>query len=154
MRSFFTSCISSGVMGVEDLSGYRALYESCQNMEGQEKGVLVSNLNSLVEDATCIVDTSSITSAGAQDGALPASASGQCTDDDAEVVKIFGEGFSCVSAAASQMCSLIIANSPRACTCSCPMDGSESVCTNNDARSWRSAPTMPSSAARATRAWC
>ena len=65
LRSFFTSCIDSGVMGVENLASYRALYDDCLEMEAQERSVLVSNLNSLVEDPTCRVDTSSITSGDA-----------------------------------------------------------------------------------------
>jgi hypothetical protein len=101
----------------------------------EEKAVLVSNLNSLVEDPTCRVDTSSITSGDPTAGSLPTSATEACTDDDSEVQKIFGDGpdVSCVSAAASGMCAVILANSPLACTCSCPTDGSGPVCQNDDA---------------------
>ena len=131
--TFFNDCIAPGVMAVADLDGYRALYESCQALDPAEKGTLISNLESLVADAACRVDTSAITSAGANDGGLPTSATEACTDDDAELQKVFGDGFTCVSAAASAMCALVTANSPLACTCSCPPDGSGTVCHNDDA---------------------
>ena len=51
------------------------------------------------------------------------------------MAKIFdgGEDLTCASAAASGMCVMIVSNSPQACTCSCPPDGSGPVCQNNDA---------------------
>ena len=131
--TFFNSCIEPGVMGVDDLTAYRSLYESCQNLDPTEKGRLVSNLESLVEDETCQVDTSTITSAGATDGGLPMSATEDCLDDDEELQKVFGDGFTCISASASAMCVLVTANAPLACTCSCPPDGTGAVCHNNDA---------------------
>ena len=131
--TFFSSCIEPGVMGVDDLAAYRTLYESCQNLDPAQKGILVSDLESLVEDETCRVDTSAITSAGAADGGLPNSATQECLDDDAELQKVFGDGFTCVSAAASAMCGVVTANAPLACTCSCPPDGTGPVCHNDDA---------------------
>ena len=61
------------------------------------------------------------------------SATQECLDDDEELQKVFGDGFTCVSAAASGMCSLVTANAPLACTCSCPPDGTGAVCHNDDA---------------------
>eukprot|EP01045_Picozoa_sp_COSAG04_P033696 COSAG04_NODE_7076_length_1196_cov_1.278031_1_plen_210_part_00 len=134
-RRFFTSCIDSGVMGVEDLASYRGLYVDCLGMAPEERNKLVDSLNIMVENPSCRVDTSSITSGDASAGELPTSATEGCIDDDEEVAKIFdgGEDLTCASAAASGMCVMIVSNSPQACTCSCPPDGSGPVCQNNDA---------------------
>ena len=116
-------------MGVADLSSYRALYKSCMGLHPDEMNILVENLNSLMADESCNVNTSTITSADASAGGLPTSATEGCVDDDEALIGIFGEGddLSCASAAASQMCSMIVANSAEICACSCPADGSGSV---------------------------
>ena len=78
-------------MGVSDLDSYRGLYNNCANLAPDEKQILISDLESLVADETCQVETATITSAGAEDGQLPPSATQQCVDDDAALQTVFGE---------------------------------------------------------------
>ena len=87
----FCWVFSQGVMGVSDLDSYRGLYNNCANLVPDEKQILISDLESLVADETCQVETSTITSAGAEDGQLPPSATQQCVDDDAALQTVFGE---------------------------------------------------------------
>eukprot|EP01052_Picozoa_sp_SAG31_P023130 SAG31_NODE_1884_length_6996_cov_4.386835_2_plen_527_part_00 len=123
-------------MAVEDLSSYRSLYKSCTGMASSEMALLIENLNGLVEDGSCDVNTSSITSGNSAAGGLPGLATENCVDDDAALSQIFGDGdgISCASAAAAGTCGVILQNSREVCGCSCPSDGSGPVCHNDDAR--------------------
>eukprot|EP01051_Picozoa_sp_SAG22_P019576 SAG22_NODE_3660_length_1587_cov_3.115591_2_plen_199_part_01 len=122
-------------MGVGDLSNYRALYKSCLGLNSDEMAVLVGDLNGLVEDPTCNVNTTAITSSDATAGHLNFAAVEHCSDDDVGLGSAFGdEDLTCTSAAASGMCSIIEANGgTNFCGCSCPEDGSGPVCHNDDA---------------------
>ena len=131
--TFFTECIEAGVMNVADLTSYRTLYKSCTALDSTEMGVLIGTLDSLVSDPACFVNTSVITSFGANDGGLPRSADGRCVDDDAGVAAAFGDpAFTCAEAVATSMCAVVVANAPGACSCACPTDGSGPVCHNDD----------------------
>eukprot|EP01052_Picozoa_sp_SAG31_P039928 SAG31_NODE_5653_length_2403_cov_1.310330_1_plen_361_part_10 len=133
---FFSECIDTGVMSVADLTSYRTLYKSCLDLGPQEMGVLVDNLDTLVADPTCRVNTSAITSFDAMAGMLPSSADGRCVDDNDRLRSELGGGedLTCSSAAGNGMCGVIVSNAAEnPCACSCPTDGSGPICHDDDA---------------------
>ena len=62
---YFDQCLSrDSTIGVADLQKYTHLYENCANMDGVETGVLMADLNELMDNPKCRVNTTGIVARG------------------------------------------------------------------------------------------
>ena len=100
---FYDDCLKrdGGAVGVAEMQKYNKLYEECANLPEKEVGVLLSDLNDLISNPKCHVNTTGIQSRGGK-FALPAfKGPGTCKDDNKGLAKMYA-GQTCLKAAASK----------------------------------------------------
>jgi|EP01047_Picozoa_sp_COSAG01_P067460 hypothetical protein len=113
---FFEECLRrDAVLSVPQLHQYAALYESCANMDNKDVGIMLNELNTLLSNPKCRVNTSSVRTRG---GIFKLSRKvSSCVDDDKTLMRMY-PGTTCVKAAASGVgCKM--SHVQAICQCSC-----------------------------------
>ena len=115
---FFDQCVETDrAINVQQMQKYTTLYETCANLDQNQLQVLVSDVNTLIDNPKCKVNTTGIMTSKGKFTQHFIGVKQSCRDDDASLRKVFGNGATCFAAAQSKRACKM--GAAKWCTCSC-----------------------------------